>query len=188
MLAPIQGGESPMNKLLPLLAAPVALAMPAAAQDAQTRDTSPMWPVERSAAGCAVVRAGIPETGFGSLSVGYDAARDEVTVSTSEHVKTTLPPNGKIVLQIVFVDNGGTRHDDGWGTRTFTYTSNDDVYRFTSAFAGKNNVRQILADLGHSRRLGLLRNGEVLFDHDLVGLAPAIARLQDCAASAVVAK
>ncbi len=176
-----------MNKLLPLLAAPIALAMPAGAQDAQIYFASPSWPVERTGAGCAMVRAGSPATGFGTLSIAYDAARREVTVSTAEHVETALPPNGKITMQIVFVDNGETRHDDGWGSRSFAYTSIDGVYRFTSAFAGESNVRQILADLGHSRRLGFLRDGEVLFDHDLAGIGPSIARLQECAASAVAA-
>ena len=176
-----------MKKLLPLLAAPMALAMPAAAQDAQIYYASPSWPVERTGAGCAMIRTGSPETGFGTLSVAYDAARHEVTVSTAEHVKTALPPTGKIAMHIVFLDNGGTKHDDGWGSRTFAYTSADGVFRFTSAFAGESNVRQILADLGHSRRLGFLLDGEVLFDHDLAGIGPSIARLQDCAASAVAA-
>lgn len=176
-----------MNKLLPLLAALAMLAVPAAAQDAETYYASPSWPVERTAAGCAMVRAGSPASGFGVLEVRYNAARREVTLGTSEQVETSLPGAGTIAMQIVFVDNGDTRYDDGWGARTFAYARDGDGYRFTSAFSGEKNVRQVLADLGHSRRVGFLRDGEVLFDHDLAGIAPSLARLQDCAASVVAA-
>lgn len=176
-----------MNKLLPLLVAPALLAAPAAAQDAETYYASPTWPVQRSAGGCTMVRTGSPETGFGVLRVGYDAVRDEVTLSTSEQVESSPSGSGTLAMQIVFVDNGETKYDDGWGSRSFAFSRDGDRFRVTSAFSGTKNVTQILADLTHSRRLGFLRDGEVLFDHDLAGAGPSIARLRACATSLAAA-
>lgn len=174
-----------MKTLLSLFA---VLAVPANAQDASIYYASESWPVERAGGACAMERTGQPETGFGMLGVGYDAANDVVTLSTSAPVQSGLPPSGEIRLHIVFLDNGRVKHDDAWASRTFAYTSEDGMYRFTTSFAGEKNVRQILADLANSRRLGLLRDGEVLFDHDLAGARESLARLQACAAGTVAAR
>lgn len=174
-----------MRKLLPFLA---VLAVPAQAQDAALYYASDAWPVHRANDACAMERVGRPETGFGMLGVSYDAARDLVTLSTSAPVQSGLPASGDIELHIVFLDNGDVKHDDAWASRKFSYTSEDGLYRFTAAFSGEKNVRQILADLANSRRLGLLRDGEVLFDHDLAGARESLARLQACAAGTVAAR
>lgn len=171
--------------LLPLLAFAV---IPAQAQDADLYYASDTWPVHRANGACAMERIGQPETGFGLLGVEYDAARDLVTLSTSAPVQSGLAASGDIEFYIVFLDNGDVKHDDTWFSRKFSYTSEDGVYRFTTAFSGERNVRQILADLANSRRLGLLRDGEVLFDHDLAGARESLARLQACAAGTVAAR
>lgn len=175
-----------MKKVLPFLAA-AAIAGPALAQEAEIYHASDAWPVHRLGASCSMERQGQADTGFGRLAVGYDAARGEVTLSTSAPVERGLPPSGSIPLHIVFLDNGRVKHDDQWASRTFAYTSEDGIYRFTAAFAGEKNARQILADLAGSRRLGLLHEGEVLFDHDLAGARDSLGRMQACAARAVAA-
>lgn len=170
---------------LPLLA---LLAMPAQAEEAVLYHASETWPVHAAAGTCTMTRAGMPETGHGRLTVSYDAAANEVTLATTERIDASLPPSGRLPMHIVFLDNGRMKHDDQWASRTFAYTSEDGVYRFATAFAGENNVRQILADLANSRRLGLLREGEVVFDHDLAGARQSIARLRDCAARPLAAR
>ena len=174
-----------MKKLLPLLA---ALAVPAQAQDADLYYASDAWPVHRANGACAMERIGQPDSGFGQLAVEYDAARDLVMLSTSAPVESGLPASGAVDFEIVFLDNGDVKHDDTWFSRKFAYTSEDGVYRFTTAFSGERTVRQVLADLANSRRLGFLRDGEVLFDHDLAGARESLNRLRTCATATVASR
>lgn len=161
------------------------VAGPAAAQagsrDAQVFYASDTWPVHAAGASCTVSQAQ-PGPG-GTLSVSYDGT--QVALTSSNEVESPLPGSGKAKLDIVFLDNGSTRYDDGWSEREFTYRQEGAAYHFTTRFAGERNVRQILADLSASRTVGLLQDGQLVVDYDLAGLSPSIARLADCAARPV---
>ena len=169
-----------MKTLLPLA---VLLASPALAQDAQVYHASATWPVHVSDGTCTLVQAK-PDSGS-TLSVSYDG--DEVTLTSTAQVESPLPPSGQVPLDIVFLENGTTDYDDGWGPRQFAYAGSDGVYRFSARFAGTRNVRQILADLADSKWLGLLQDGETIVAYELAGIAPSVSRLRDCASQAVAA-
>lgn len=169
-----------MRKLLSLA---VLLAVPAQAQDAQVYYASETWPVHAAGRTCTMVQA-MADAG-GTLSVSYDGA--EVTLTSTSALESELPASGKVSLAIVFLDNGRTAFDDGWGSREFTYTREGDAYRFSSRFAGENNVRQILADLAGSKTVGLLQRGQTVVAYDLADISRSVARLRDCAARQVAA-
>lgn len=161
-----------MNKLALVLA---ALAVPAAAQDSAT------WAVGMKGGVCTAEQQA-PDSGSGRLSVAYDRTREEVVLTSADPVASPLPATGAIDLALVLVDNGPTKLDDQWAIRHFTYVRQGSDVLFTTRFAGRDNVDQILADLAASRRIGFLQNGEPIIDHPLAGLAPAIAELKACAA------
>ena len=169
-----------MKRLLPLAA---LLASPALAQDAQVYHASATWPVHASDGACTLVQAQ-PESGS-ALSVGYDG--DEVILTSTAQVESPLPPSGRVPLEIVFLENGNTDYDDGWGSRQFAYVGSDGVYRFSARFAGARNARQILADLADSKWLGLLQDGETIVAYELKGIAASVSRLRDCASQVVAA-
>ena len=168
------------GKLLAL--APVAVFLPAVAQGAEIYHASESWQVARNGAGCTASSTGVAEIGFGQLQISYDADRNEVTLASEENVKTAIPSGASVRLSLVFLDNGTEQHDDQWGARQFVHTATGGTHRFATSFLGERNTRQILGDLASSRRLGLLENGEVIFDHDLAGLRAAIVQLRECAA------
>jgi hypothetical protein len=107
-------------------------------------------------------------------------------VETSD-ISSGLEDSGQLDLAIVFLDNGKTKHDDGWGMRSFGYTHQGDVTRFTARFAGERNVRQILADLASSKHLGLLYQGQVVSSTELANAAPSIDKLRECARRVIAA-
>ena len=169
-----------MKKLLPLA---VLMAAPASAQDVYF--ASDVWPVQASGRTCTVVQA-LPD-GRNALSISYDGS--EVVLTSTNELATEMPASGTLNLAIVFLDNEASDQafDDGWGSREFTYTRGDGLYRFSTRFAGENNVRQFLADIGNSRTLGLLQRRETVVAYDLSDIGPSIARLRDCAARQVAA-
>lgn len=171
-----------MKSLVPLVA---LLAAPAMAQDAQVYHASETWPVHVSGRTCTLVQA-TPQNGD-SLSVSYDGA--EVTLISTNRLESPLRPTGKLDLAIVFLENDYSKieYDDGWGSREFTYTSSDGIYRFSTRFAGEKNVRQILGDLAGSKALGFLQNRQAVIDYDLGDIGRSVARLRDCAARTVAA-
>lgn len=173
-----------MKKLLMLA---VLLAVPAPmlaqAQDAQVYYASDSWPVHAAGRTCTLTQAAA-DAGS-ALSVSFDGA--EVTLTTTNALESALPASGKVQLAIVFLDNGSTEYDDGWGSREFTYSSNNGVYRFSSRFAGERNVRQLLTDLASSKTLGFLQRGQAVVSYDLDDLARSVAHLRDCAARTVAA-
>ena len=165
-----------MHKLVPLLA---LIAVPAAAQ------TSPIWSVSAAGRTCTAVQPAV-DAESGRLSVTYDAAREEVVLTSANRAQSALPASGTIDLNLVFLDNGREKYDDQWAKRRFTYVRNGDETHFSTRFAGKDNVRQILSDLGSSKRIGFLQQsgGNPMMAYFLDGLAPAIAQLKECAARA----
>lgn len=172
-----------MNKLFPLLA---ILAAPAAAQDSPIYFASDAWPVQASGRACSM--AAPAQDASDPLTVTYDAASGEVTLTAeTSDVSTSLTNNSGVDLKLVFLDNGRTKHDDGWGQRRFTYSRVGDKARFTSRFAGERNVRQVLADLASSAHVGLLYNGQVVTSTDLSRADPSLDKLQECARRVVAA-
>lgn len=169
-----------MKKLLMLV---VLLAAPVQAQEAQVYYASDTWPVHAAGRTCTLTQAAA--TDRSALSVSFDGA--EVTLTTTNALESALPASGKVQLAIVFLDNGSTEYDDGWGSREFTYASSNGVYRFSSRFAGERNTRQILTDLAGSRTIGFLQRGQAVVSYDLDDLARSVARLRDCAARTVAA-
>jgi hypothetical protein len=168
-----------MRKLVPLLA---LVAVPAAGQNA------PVWQVDAIGRACTAVQP-IADAESGRLSVTYDASRQEVLLTSANRVQAELPPNGTIDLNLVFLDNGREKYDDQWAKRRFTYVRDGDQTRFTTRFAGRENVSQILGDLGRSKRIGFLQKsgGNPMMAYFLDGLAPALDRLKECAARAATA-
>src|SRR5690606_12245840 len=160
--------------LVLLLAAPAAFA-----QDSELYYASSAWPVHTSAGVCTVTQASGAD---GLLGIAHHG--DEVVLTSTSSVESPLPETGKVYLALVFLDNGRLRHDDGWGTREFTYARSGDVYRFSTRFAGRRNVEQILADLAARRSFGMLQQGAVVFSFDLADLAPSLASLHECARGA----
>lgn len=118
----------------------------------------------------------------GELTVNYDRTRHEVTLVGVTPVASTPQPSGTLSLFVVFVDNGREEADQAWGERTFAYVNEGATIRLTTRFAGRTNAEQILGDLSRSRRLALLDREGVLFNFDLAGIGPEIARLRRCAA------
>lgn len=173
-----------MKKLIPLLA---LLAAPAGAQDAQVYYASPAWPVQAAGSACKMVQAN-GDAGPNALEVAYDAATGEValTMSTDE-IRDTSRDSGTIELNIVFLQNGRTAHDDAWGSRTFTYKREGNTARFTTRFAGERNVRQILADLANSHDVGFLFQREPVMSTELSNARPSLGKLQECARRVVAA-
>jgi len=169
-----------MKKLLPLAA---LLAVPAHAQDAQVYYASDTWPVHVSGRTCTMAMAA--PTADGTLSVSFDGTR--VTLASTSEVESELPAAGKVNLAIVFLNNGRTEFDDGWGSREFTYSRDNGAYRFATRFTGDNNVRQILDDLAASKTLGLLQRGQTVVAYDLADASRSVARLRDCAGRQVAA-
>jgi hypothetical protein len=165
-----------MRKLAPLLA---AVAVPALAQP------MPVWPVSATGRGCTAVQP-VPDAESGRLSITYDAVRQEVTLTGASHVQAPPSPGGTIDLNLVFIDNGRETYDDQWAKRRFSVVREGDETRFSTRFAGKDNVNQILADLARSKRVGFLQKsgGNPLMAYFLEGFAPAIESLKACAARA----
>lgn len=164
-----------MYRFIPLLA---GLAVPAAAQDAG-------WAVNAQGRACTAAQGGSAEDG--RLSVTYDAAADEVILSSANRVQGALPSAGSLPLVVVFRaaddrDDGG--FDEGWGARQFSYARTGQDVLFSTRFTGERNVEQILADLSSNRSLGLFQGREAIIAYRLDGLGPAIAQLKDCAARA----
>lgn len=172
-----------MNRFVPLLA---LLAVPATAQAPQVYYASDAWPVQVSGRMCTTAAAA--HEGSDPLTVGYDAATGEVTLTAETgDVASSLSDNSGVDLAIVFLDNGRTRHDDGWGLRRFTFTRDGDKARFTSRFAGERNVRQILTDLANSAHMGLLYEGQVVTSTELSQADVSLGKLQECARRVVAA-
>lgn len=172
-----------MKKLVPLLA---LLAAPAAAQDARVYYASDAWPVQASGRVCSMAAPAAEASD--PLTISYDAASGEMvlTAETSD-VSTSLSDNSGVDLGIVFLENGRTKHDDGWGERRFTYSRVGDKARFTSRFAGERNVRQLLADLAGSAHVGLLYEGQVVTSTDLSRADASLDKLRECARRVVAA-
>lgn len=170
-----------MKKLLVLFA---LLSAPAAAQEATVFYASDTWPVTAAGQSCTMAFAG-PDTIADPLSVSYDGR--EVALTTTNEVAASLPGSGTIELSIVFLDNGRTAYDDGWGTRRFTYSRDNGKARFTARFSGERNVRQILADLENSNHIGFLHSGKAVMSADLADARRSLAKLRECAARVVAA-
>ena len=166
-----------MKKLL-LLTAALAIAAPAQAQS--------LWPVRTADGSCSMSQT-FESADFGrtTLRVAYDAAKQEVTLTSTNPMVEQLPGTGEILWTVVFLDNGDNKFDDGWAARSFSYAKDGDRYRFSTAFAGENNVRQILADLGASSSIGFMRQGKLVTAYELEGARSSVAQLQDCAARAI---
>lgn len=171
-----------MKKLLPLA---VVLAVPAQAQDRQVYYASDSWPVYAAGRTCTMVQ-GVPDNG-NALSVSHDGA--EITLTTTNELESELPAMGKVSLAIVFLDNGASdiEFDDGWGSREFSYVQDGEQYRFSTRFAGEENVRQILTDLASSKTIGFLQRRQAVVAYDLADISRSVARLRDCAARTVAA-
>jgi hypothetical protein len=167
-----------MKKLIPLF---VLLSVPAMVH------ASTVWPVQASGSACSMVNAAAGEAG-NPLTVTYDSASGDVilTIETSD-IASGLNDSGSLELAMVFLDNGELKHDDGWGARSFGYTREGEVTRFTTRFAGERPVRQILADLAASKHVGLLYRGQVVSSTNLAGAASSIGELRACARRAVAA-
>jgi hypothetical protein len=163
-----------MHKWLAVLA---LVAAPALAQD------SGVWPVSAEGRACTASQPGGTAEN-GRLSVTYDAARQEVVLTSLNRVQSPLPQSGSMNLQLVFLDNGDQKWDDGWGPRQVNYVRTGDVVQFTTRFVGEKNVRQVLADLSSSKRIGLLDKREPVIAYFLDGFGPTLAQLRDCAARA----
>lgn len=170
-----------MKKLFALVA---LVAAPAAAQEATVYYASDTWPVTAAGRTCTMAFAG-PETVADPFSVSYDGR--EVALTTTNEVAGTLPASGTLDLAIVFLDNGRTAYDDGWGTRSFAYSRDNGKARFTARFAGERNVRQMLADLENSNHIGFLHRGKAVMSADLADARRSLARLRECAARTVAA-
>ena len=167
-----------MKKLVPLAA---LIALPAVAQG------SGLWPVQASGRACSMVNAAVSEAS-NPLTVTYDSGSGEVvlTIETSD-ITSGLANSGSLDLSIVFLDNGDIKHDDGWDPRSFGYTRQGEVTRFTTRFAGERPVRQILADLSSSKHIGLLYRGQVISSTNLAGAASSIGELRACSRRAIAA-
>jgi len=166
-----------MKKLL-LFAVALATAAPAQAQA--------LWPVRTADGSCSMSQTFESEDfGRTTLRVSYDAASQEVTLTTTNPMAEQLPGTGEILWSMVFLDNGGIEYDEGWTARPFTYARDGERYRFSTSFAGENNVRQILADLGASRSIGFMRQGKLITAYELDGARGSVEQLRDCAARAI---
>ncbi|MBN9506937.1 MAG: hypothetical protein J0I69_13010 [Altererythrobacter sp.] len=173
-----------MKMFVPLLA---LLAVPAAAQNAQVYYASNAWPVQVSGQACSMANA-MPGEASNPLTLAYDARSGEVSLSVeTTDIVSGLADTGTLDLAIVLLDNGKTKHDDGWGWRSFGYTRQGDVTRFTAHFAGERNVRQLLTDLSSSKHIGLLYRGEVIASTELASIAPSIDKLRECARQTIAA-
>jgi len=171
-----------MTKLLPLAALlTVTAVLPAHAQEGQVYYASDAWPVHTSGGTCTMVQA-VPDAGS-VLSVSYDG--DILTLTSTNELESPLPATGKVDLGIVFLNNGDTDYDPGWGARQFSYARTDGVYRFTARFSGERNVRQLLADLSNSEWIGLLQRGEAVVSYQLAGMDTSLTRLRECGARRV---
>jgi hypothetical protein len=170
-----------MKKLFALVA---LLSAPAAAQQATVFYASDTWPVTAAGQSCTMAFAG-PDAIADPLSVSYDGR--EVALTTANEVAASLPASGTIDLAIVFLDNGRTAYDDGWGTRRFTYSRDNGKARFTARFSGERNVRQMLADLENSNHIGFLHRGKAVMSADLADARRSLARLRECGARVVAA-
>jgi hypothetical protein len=166
-----------MKKFVPLLA---LLALPAQAQDAQVYYASSTWPVHVSGNACSLNNAA-PDESNNALKVNYDSRAGEVvlTIETRD-ISSGLNATGTLSLGVVLLDNGTVKHDDGWSPRTFNYTHQNGVTRFTTRIAGKRSARQFLSDLGTSRHLGLIYQGQAISSTSLSGVSPSLTRLDEC--------
>lgn len=164
-----------MHKLIPLLA--LATAAPALAQ------SSAMWPVNAEGRACTASQPGATAES-GRLSITYDAAAPEVTLTSINQVESPLPARGVVNLALVFVDNGNEPYDEGWGFRRVAFARRGDAVEFSTRFTGERNVKQVLADLAHSRRVGFVQHGEPVIAYILDGIGPALDALRSCAARA----
>ncbi|MBT2133515.1 hypothetical protein KK137_04125 [Croceibacterium sp. LX-88] len=145
------------------------------------------WPLHADNGACSIRQTfSHPEFGSTTLEVSYDAAHQLVTLATTNSVATALPGTGSVAWSIVFLDNGGEKYDDAWGSRQLSYKRDGEAYRFTTGFSGERNVRQILADLSASRSLGFMDKDKLVVGYDLNGVRSAVARLSSCAQKAVV--
>jgi hypothetical protein len=172
--------EGVAMKQLLSLAVIVAVATPVGAQ------TPGLWPVSTSGGACSMVQT-FQDEEFGrhTLRVGFDQARQEVTVATTNSAPEGLGSSGEVLWKIVFLDNGTQKWDEGWSNRHFAYSPAGNAVRFTAAIGGENNVRQFLADLGNSSSIGFLNGNEVVVAYDLLDAGPSVAKLRDCAARAL---
>lgn len=145
-----------------------------------------LWPVDTRDGACSISQSfAHPDFGATTLEVSYDASRQLVTLATTNSVGDSLASSGNVDWSIVFLDNGGEKYDDAWGSRRLSYARTGEAYRFVTGFSGERNVRQILADLSASRALGFMDKGELVVAYDLNGLRSAVSRLSSCARSAV---
>ena len=167
-----------MKTLVPLAA---LIALPAVAH------ASTAWPVQASGSACSMVNAVVTEAS-NPLTLTHDSATGEVvlTIETSD-IASGLDDSGSLELAMVFLDNGDIKHDDGWDPRSFGYTRQGEVTRFTTRFAGERPVRQILADLSSSKHIGLLYRGQVISSTNLAGAASSIGELRACSRRAIAA-
>src|SRR5690606_10045304 len=81
-----------------------------------------------SAGVCTVTQASGAD---GLLGIAHHG--DEVVLTSTSSVESPLPETGKVDLALVFLDNGRLRHDDGWGTREFTYARSECCNRGRSS-------------------------------------------------------
>ena len=161
----------------------IPLAMVLLLSAAPALGQSDLWPVASSGSTCSMAQA-FSDSEFGqrSLRISYDAAREAITITSTGPVDLLTPDAGDARLLVVFLDNGRTEFDDGWGPRNFEVAREGDTFRMSTSFAGKNNVRQILADLAASRAIGFMNQGKVMTAFELGNADASLGRLRSCAA------
>ncbi|OYW44505.1 MAG: hypothetical protein B7Z08_09185 [Sphingomonadales bacterium 32-68-7] len=155
------------------LALAAAAGAPAAAQDAE------VWPIDADSSACTTSRIGSATSD--ALVVRYDPAAREIMLETAVEDSGPVSRPGTASLWIIFDKGRGEELDIAWGYRQFAVRSDDGRIALSTRFSGTRNIDQILADLGSSRRLGLVLEEKTVADFDLTGIAPALARLKACA-------
>ena len=159
-------------------------AVPAQADDLKPYYENANFSVQRSDEdGDCVMSAMFEHKQDGATCFGvlYDAKDKSVTLGITSTIPTSLPDEGKVDLDIGFLDNGPIKYDDGWGARSFSYSKEDGEYMFVTSFTGSGPVGDILKDLAQSRVIAFFYNEKIFTALPLKGSSEAVQKLKDCA-------
>lgn len=107
--------------------------------------------------------------------VGTDMLGLSVTLERLPHEL----PEGNLPISIYLVDNGKTKLDTGWGTRTFRHARSETKAFVVGNFLPDERTR-FLQDLASSSALAFYHGDDLIAAFPLDGIAEATAQLDTC--------
>lgn len=163
-----------MLKIAALIGAALVAAPAASARDVVEVDG---WRIVAGDAIC-FARSSYTERHTGkdsNLSIAYNA-KTKLTLVSFTNTKATSIADGTALNLDIFLSLPNGRYDDGWGSKKFNVTVEDDARVFTS----ETLTTELLDDFAKANTIGFFTGKTLVSSFGLDGSAKAIAELRKC--------